>query len=991
MDTGQSYISLQQELSELPALSSAKDLENVIDMYIGREGSWHMGATPLQTFLSCLYVENLLTHYIGYQMGSFLIGALQDELSKWYSAAKTGKQPSSSHPTNTSNRQADQAQDNDTTEKAAESFSKGPKHNLLSHDLHFDTERKIMIENDIRCFLQSLQFYELLTMIYFVGAIKTIDLCVKHYMFAKSFVFAQEDIGLYMFNFQFLTDVGSSRIRLLLMEVCQLLELEIKQLENKQANQSPDVEKVPDDSKKKSKSKSKSKTKKLKNDNQKLRTRISGLRELKHRFKMRSEIIYFFDQLPHLPTASRCKGLASLIDDILLELPVSILSTKSNSPKTPIDYSIFNPVKTVDPLFSGGIQSRANNNSPQRSLITLSPTDGYVTWKSIVLTITTYRSLISTNKSHNHSPATHISGLSLEPKMPGFLPAFFIAFGSSKPTLPISSGINAGQSTPPLPITRAVLHNMTFNPNARTILGEPVVEWVLRDFRELSGAPYLRVILNNRYSDNSVDGNIAHSLNAVAHLRPDIDYFLGEASTVYAEFLLSFVCNRSRQRQMLAHNIITWDSLEVMAQQLDHAVYEALLKAQQPLNTYSTGQQQLVSKQSNEAEDNPSCTVYDVQIAFPLMWWTSYRRMLIILNVILMGFDLEIYEPWEYAYMYDYAHNVESEIVSLLDIIKRYLGDSMSQRNTRENMKKEAGGFTAVDSSNTIIPSFCDFKQYQIPQESYYLVGDPKTVFIDMNTALLHISGIQNQHLMIKQLCDGQRKLAEAAIMLGYLTRPISATKHTSARLLYQLRMKPFSSIGYPVPPVLNFEDEKQRARQSSSIGSNRNPRRGSFKDMQSDLYQHRPEDESITMPTRVTRRFKSAKTNLQHLHTKLIQKIPHPLSASISQYIGSFGGLSTSSDPTSTLNTSNSNPNNILLSHTDTTLLELFDWLGKTASTLRLVQLKNSTEAIQHSINKLEKHLQVFGGFKNRKEFNVCVNTSGTHPSFPVLEFKQK
>ena len=62
---------------------------------------------------------------------------------------------------------------------------------------------------------------------------------------------------------------------------------------------------------------------------------------------------------------------------------------------------------------------------------------------------------------------------------------------------------------------------------------------------------------------------------------------------------------------------------------------------------------------------------------------------------------------------------------------------------------------------------------------------------------------------MMKELCEAQRKLAEAGIMLGYVVRPDSITKSTSARLIYLLRMKPFSSIGYPAPPEMNFGDEE--------------------------------------------------------------------------------------------------------------------------------------------------------------------------------------
>lgn len=964
MDTGVSYIPLKTELSRLPPIVSATDLVDFVDQYVGREGCWHTGSYPVQTFLSCLYIEDLLTHYIGIHNGPAFVDAIVQELFKRLSLAKKGLRPSTLTPTNAA------------SDSSSESFSKGPARNIVFNILDSDIEELTAVRVEISNFLSTLPLYELLTIAYLVASIKTVDLCLKHYEGAKDFIFPDEDIGLTLNDFRLLDDVISSKIRMILVAAFQILQFELQEVEKEQEE---GIETTSSNASQRGSKKGvgKSKAKAKPNDDKQTKKKqfkgAEAIRQLIARFKLRSSIIDILDELPILPDSKKFRDITTLINEILQSLPLSqaylkpaplsSVPTPFTAPNTASD-----AIKSTADVFSCGIQSRANNNTPFRELATLSPTDGYTVWKSIVLTIDTFHFLTSMAGNTEHPRAAAIPGSPVQPKTAGNLRFFFVSFGGSKPTLPITP---TPYPTQPLPLTRAVLHNVTFNPVKGEILGEPAIEWVLRDIREVSGSPLLRVLLNNTHSINTKneqktagilnDEDAIPILEAVSPIRNSIDTFLVETATAFIELLFSFVCNRARQRQMLSHSIILWDSLEVGAQNLDHIIHSALDKAGEPVNTFTTYQQipDQISSLTGISQPMP-----EVQQAYPLMWWASARRMLTILWVILMGFELDVYKPWEHGYMYDYAEEVETEILSCISVIKLYHADALAQR--------EAG---AIDSSKTTPVTAIETVKYAAPLGKRYLHGDPKTVFLDISVSDQYISNIQYEQHMMKDICESQRKLAEAAIMLGYVTRPESITRYTPARLLYQLRMKPFSSIGYPAPPKMDFEDRKDDL--SPEYAALRKAS-ANIKDNQRGLFRLRPDDMEIATPARVKQRLKGSRAQSSAISKQLSGMIPPSLANSISTLITSTSVTTSASKP-------------VLLSSNNPTALSLIDCVSNAAASEQMLRLKNSVDKITQAADRLEKHLKSAGGFKNRKTFNVKIVKDGTHPWFPVMEFERK
>lgn len=859
MDTGQFYVPLVTEVAKLPAITNAKDMNQIIDLYVAHEGAWHTGSHPVQTFLSCVYIEDMLTSICSMSddpQASLFVDVLKQELAQRIEAKKQGSSLSSS------------------SEDKPASPSSLPKIVRPSSPFGNNQERISKYKAELESHFSAADLYYLLTLSYLLGATKTADLCSEQYRGARSFVYADEDIGLTLFDLTLFSGAKTNNVQDVLTLAQSLLELDLE--DALKLPEPTNGSSQPSKSKAKSKSKSKGKSKPQRQQQSNSKPASTPSDDLKSsilRFKLRSKILQVLGGLPKLETEQTFADALSTVAEILLDIPSSSSSKKSK----------FNVV------FSKGFQSRCNNFNPVRELTTLTINDGYTTQKSIFQTINTFRTLIQMANSTDGG-----GSLGAQSKASGNLRAFFVAFGGSKPTLPITTGSGAGQYTQPLPIARAALHNITYDAEKREILGEPVLEWLLRDMKEISAAPYLRVLFNNSEmlaSDRAKNDNL---LAAVDNIRPQIDMFLMEAQLCYVELLYAFVCNRSRQRQMISHTIIMWDSLEVSAQQLEDLIFAALTEAGEPLEQY-------IVSQTGENDTSTS-----TQRAFPLVWWAGIRRMFCIEWVILMGFELDIYKPWEFAYMYEYAEEVVLEILGYLNESNLYISDA-----------KEFRKLTKLSNP----------AQDQVPLYK----GDPATLYQDIDGASAYIQSLVYEQQIIRELCTSQRRLVEAGYLLGYITRPGNGSQLTSVKLQHGLRMKPFSSIGYPAPPALHFPEDGEK-----DDKGNDKP----FLPFRLD-----GDDAGTTQQARVNKRLKLARAKGMTLCKVLGNMLQSYLSNNSAPSAASPMDQSAAED---------------------------------------LKQLKKSAENVAVSAERLEKHLKS----KTRKALHVDVVSQGCNPWFPAVNF---
>uniref|UniRef100_A0A060T2M9 ARAD1A09790p n=1 Tax=Blastobotrys adeninivorans TaxID=409370 RepID=A0A060T2M9_BLAAD len=285
-------------------------------------------------------------------------------------------------------------------------------------------------------------------------------------------------------------------------------------------------------------------------------------------------------------------------------------------------------------------------------------------------------------------------------------------FGMSRSTDLLSFFLTFSATRPrPLPIVRGMLKTVVDN---QTICSKPLSDWVIQDITELV-CPFSDSVFNDP--------------------RPEIQQllsmFMDVAVLCYLDLVTTMCQNRSRQRQNLAHCIVSFDSLQVSAEQLETELARAI-----PTETILFNGQRVP--------------------AVPISSWVYLRKLQIMIWVALLGFELDVYKPWEYSQMYSYTNFLFTSLTDHLARIKAYV-EQKSRRTgtTRSHPVQGAIGYLG---------------------------------------ALELESNALNQ-LCIASMCLARRHEIEGLVGLN----PERLT--TSHELLYGLRMKPFSSVGVPETP----------------------------------------------------------------------------------------------------------------------------------------------------------------------------------------------
>ncbi|CAN6674313.1 hypothetical protein TRVA0_051S00804 [Trichomonascus vanleenenianus] len=369
------------------------------------------------------------------------------------------------------------------------------------------------------------------------------------------------------------------------------------------------------------------------------------------------------------------------------KIPREVSGHFANAKKLISSISPFTGEKRFEAAFSTGVQARVSNPSPLRELKSVEKP--YEHLLQIIEGIEALIPVMSIQKSND-------------------LLAFFLTFSSKRPRT--------------LPIVRAMLQGVL---TKTKLLSQPLKSWVLKDLKEISCGAYDHVLESNN--------------DAIVR---NLDAFLESATLCYADLLTVMCQNRPRQRQNLAHCIISFDSLQVAAEEL-----EELFKSCVPRELMRTADG-------------------GVSDAMPIASWVYLRKLNIMIWVVLLGFELDIYKLWEYSRMYYYADYLFTALNEHLDRVQTYL--------TQKRMGKPAQR-AAVES------------------------------------ALGYLNALQLESTALRHLCLANMYLTHAYDLKGYITSPESSSTTTTPELLYKLRMKPFSSVGVPeLPSFENFTSYKQ-------------------------------------------------------------------------------------------------------------------------------------------------------------------------------------
>lgn len=367
--------------------------------------------------------------------------------------------------------------------------------------------------------------------------------------------------------------------------------------------------------------------------------------------------------------------------------------------------------KLFDCCFTSGIQSRVSNNNPLRSPQKVTIVEAYEIFKTIITTIEGYRPVQSI------ASATEML-------------SFFVSSATNQQTLPLA---------------RVFLQVITQVSNS-TLLGQQILSWALEDMRETTG-PNMMKFLSAPNGSYQVDNTVV----------------LTQLAACYEDLLKANMVNRARQRQHLAHCIVSWDTLQVATEEFEDSLIDRAEQRGEPMESV------VVDDGKGGKATIP---------ALPISSWVYLRKIQIMIWVVLLGFELDIYKIWEYGYMYRYVEYLVRIQSGHLQRTLNYVEQALVNLATRRTPRESGKG----NSRSTIDFNAANIKLFE--------------------ASLDYLTGLAIEAEALHSLCSANMNLAEAAVLAGYAARPAETTSHTSPELLYGLRMKPFSSVGTPeLPP----------------------------------------------------------------------------------------------------------------------------------------------------------------------------------------------
>ena len=225
-----------------------------------------------------------------------------------------------------------------------------------------------------------------------------------------------------------------------------------------------------------------------------------------------------------------------------------------------------------------------------------------------------------------------------------------------------------------------------------------------------------------------------------------MELFRPRAAQPYLDILRTFCQNRCRVRRTLCHTIGAWDNLQADAEEIDQILYQ---KTQELLGR---GQQDL----------SPSTTSADLNM-WPLSAWTYFYKLRQMEWIVQLGFELEVYQPDEFAGMYWYLNYLAKLRLECAPRIKSYIA-------------------TRADELRAQPPDRADPAAEKQLQRALSFV----------RLSLLDAA-------VTWELSDALSSIYTVLGRLGLVRPP--QRPYGNDELRYELRMKPFAQIGIPELP----------------------------------------------------------------------------------------------------------------------------------------------------------------------------------------------
>lgn len=359
--------------------------------------------------------------------------------------------------------------------------------------------------------------------------------------------------------------------------------------------------------------------------------------------------------------------------------------------------------------FSQQIQGRVQNDAPPRNLSRMAPKEAYADF------------IVSMEELERCS---EVSTVKTSAEFLGFMVKFS------------SLGTH--------PFTRAFMHTQIIDPEQFALLGRPVRDWVVMDMVENTCATAY-----GQYILTTADPAVAEQTAT----------FLAEADMAYSDLFGILVLNRSRQRQVLSHAIVTWDGLQVMAENLETQLESVV----QP-DRIDMGAPQKMN-------------------AMPITSWVMLRKLQVMIWTALLGFELDVYKLHEWGFMSWYCEYLSLQRKQYLERVRYYLcvyADNAQLSQTTQ--KKPKGGQGKKGKKGAALSA------KEIPTTMAQLEA--------INNATMLTQSMTVESSALADLCKCSMLLMYLYDRFGLIQHP--NLKYTTPELVYGLRLKPFSSVGVP-------------------------------------------------------------------------------------------------------------------------------------------------------------------------------------------------
>ncbi|CCE63292.1 hypothetical protein TPHA_0E02000 [Tetrapisispora phaffii CBS 4417] len=251
--------------------------------------------------------------------------------------------------------------------------------------------------------------------------------------------------------------------------------------------------------------------------------------------------------------------------------------------------------------------------------------------------------------------------------------------------------------------------------------------------------------------------------SSIENLTPEQKLFLEpvleEATKVLLEFYQNFTQNNCRIRQGYNRQLLLWDSLQA---QFENA--ETLLEQNGVINVVS----------------NEPVVTY-----FPYSLWAYFQKVTLMIDFVLKGFDLEIYQPYEtfamYYFVYYLTYKREYALRSVQQFIEKKIHSIQAMNKKIKKLKtvekKEALKVQYKKLMETVMPSLQRNKQY------------------------LNFLTLRNTITKSLSLCQ----FVQFGVLKSYGiidNHSSSISEFIDHELIHKLRFKSFSSIGVPELPT---------------------------------------------------------------------------------------------------------------------------------------------------------------------------------------------